>query len=487
MRRLIFFFCTIGTLLLTTGVTHAAGLEPDWRDHLTLMVSERLRGEVVDWFRPRANADANAHRYSFLGSQLRAGARITFPHVQFVFEMQDTRLVNLPDDASLPPPVGNLGPGATYFAHTRDRDQGEPFLKQGYLTFRQSGLTATAGRFEYGDGLETIPADPTLAWLKRARIGERLIGPFGYTHVQRSFDGLRLVYDRALWNATLFASHPTHGGFEVSANRELDDISLAGLTFTLKHLPGAPPVDLRLFYFFYDDERDDPVKVDNRPRPARVADTDSLALHTWGAHAITVIAAGPGAFDLLFWAALQSGDWGALDHGAWAHAVEVGYQWSRVPWTPWIRIGYNRTSGDDDPADRDHTTFFQLLPTSRPYAQFPFFNMMNNEDLFAQMILKPHPRVTLRADGHWLRLTEARDLWYAGGGATNDDVFGFSGIPSGRQRELAYLVDLGITVNVHERITAYAYYGHAFGQGVVKNTFAGADANYGYIELTFRY
>ena len=66
----------------------------------------------------------------------------------------------LPDDASLPAPFGNLGPGAIYYAHSRDRFQGETFLKQGYLTLRRSGLALTVGRFDYSDGLETVPADP---------------------------------------------------------------------------------------------------------------------------------------------------------------------------------------------------------------------------------------------------------------------------------------------------------------------------------------
>ena len=51
------------------------------------------------------------------------------------------------------------------------------------------------------------------------------------------------------------------------------------------------------------------------------------------------------------------------------------------------------------------------------------------EDTFAQLLLKPHPRVQVRIDAHRLRLSELKDLWYAGGSATNDDVFGFSGTP----------------------------------------------------------
>jgi hypothetical protein len=112
---------------------------------------------------------------------------------------------------------------------------------------------------------------------------------------------------------------------------------------------------------------------------------------------------------------------------------------------------------------------------------------MNSQDVFGQLIVKPHPKVTIRTDYHYLRLTETNDLWYAGGGATNDDVFGFSGIPSNDRRELASLVDLTVTVAVLKQLTASLYYGHAFGQGVVRKTFAGTAADYGYVELAYRY
>src|SRR5207248_464671 len=83
------------------------------------------------------------------------------------------------------------------------------------VTLRRAGLTATVGRYEYRDGLETVPGDPTLAALKRMRIAERLVGPFEFTHVTRSFDGVRLAWDRPAWNVTAFGTRPTRGGFEV--------------------------------------------------------------------------------------------------------------------------------------------------------------------------------------------------------------------------------------------------------------------------------
>jgi hypothetical protein len=466
----------------------ATAASADWRERVTVTVSDRARGEFVDWFAPPpGTARDGAERYAFFANQVRVGARVTFPFLQLVLEGQDTRLAGLPDDASLAPPQGNLGPGAVYFASTRDTEQGEPFLKQGFLALRRGGLAATLGRFEYREGLESVPGDATLATLKRTRIAERLVGPFDFTHVTRSFDGARLAWDTAAWNATALAVHPTHGGFEVSANREIDEISLAGLALTAKRVPGAPPADVRLFYLYYEDRRRDVAAVDNRPLPVRLADRGTIAVHSIGAHALTAVELGPGIADVLAWAVAQGGRWEADDHDAWAWAAEVGYQLPRLPAAPWLRVGYDRSSGDDDPADGEHRTFFQLLPTPRIYAQLPFYNLMNSSDLFTELVLRPHPRVTLRADWHWLQVTETRDLWYSGGGATNGEVFGFTGSPAAGRRNLAHVADLSVTVQALESLTLGGYYGHAFGGGVVGATFAGRDADYGFVEATWRW
>lgn len=477
----------LALLIVLLGGTRAVADEPSWRDHVTLTGSLRVRGEFVDWFDPPPGVThAGAERYAFFASQLRAGVRVLFPHVELFAEVQDTRLTGLPDDASLSPPVGSLGPGALYFLHTNTTTQGEPFLKSGFATFRRGGLAGTLGRFEYREGLETVPADPTLAVVKRIRIAERLVGTFDFTHVTRSFDGARVVYDEPSWNATAVALRPTRGGFEISANRTLTDVGLAGLALTLKRLPVGPPIDARVFYLYYEDRRR-LEKVDNRGPEPRYTNSSAVAINTVGAHALTAIDAGPGIVDLLGWAVAQTGDWGDVAHQAWAYAIEGGYQLPRLPWSPWLRAGIDRSSGDHDPFDGTHHTFFQILPTARTYAQLPFFNLMNMTDVFTMLILRPHDIVTLRTDWHWLRLTDRKDRWYQGGGAQNDELFGFSATPSSNHRELAHLVDVSATVAVASWMTIGAYYGHAFGGGVVAGTFDGRDTDYGFLELTLRY
>jgi hypothetical protein len=475
-------------LAVALVLSDVASASADWWDHVTLTAQDRARAEVVDFFRPPDSAaPASAHRYAFYGNQLRAGLRAVFPHAELGLELQDTRILHLPDDASLGAPFGNLGPGATYFANTHDRYQGETFLKQAHLTVRQSGVAAEVGRFEYRDGLETLPGDATLLALKRMRIAERLVGPFGYTHVTRSFDGARLAVDRPDWNVTTQVTRPTAGGFEVSANREIGHVSLAGIALTAKRLPHAPPTDARLFYLYYEDGRRETVKVDNRPFAIRSADKGQIAVHSFGGHVISVVDVGPGAVDGLVWGTFQDGTWGDLDHRAWAYAVEGGYQLPRLPGAPWLRVGYDRSSGDDDPNDGRHGTFFQVLPTARIYAQFPFYNLMNDADLFVQLLATAFDRANVRLDWHWLQLSDSHDLWYSGGGATNERVFGFAGVPAGGHHDLAHVAEAAVDVKVVEHLTASAYYAHAFGQSVVGATFSGRNASYGYVEMTLRY
>ena len=181
----------LGLVWLAAGVARAADDAPTWREHLTVTASLRTRGELVDWFEPAPGTAPNgAERYAFFASQLRLGARLVFPHVEAGVELQDTRLVGLPSDATLAPPAGSLGPGALYYLYGHDTTQGEPFVKQGFVTLRRSGLALTLGRFEYRDGLEALPADATLAIVKRTRVAERLVGPFDFHHAaHRSASG----------------------------------------------------------------------------------------------------------------------------------------------------------------------------------------------------------------------------------------------------------------------------------------------------------
>lgn len=468
------------------------GREESPSDRFSLSANLRARYEVWNWFA----ADSGDNEYGFGATRLRIKARYKpQPWFSALVEVQNTALLDLPSDANAPAPQGGLGLGDTYFSpHRREWDT-RVFFHQAALAFRLPQRPATflqAGRFEYADGLEVLTKDATLDWLKRVRLSQRLIGPFGFSHVGRSFDGVKAAYDHSHFNLTAMASHPRQGGFDLDGMDEIDTIDLLSATLTVKSSAWIPRSEGRLFYIYYGDDRgpaQQVVKVDNRSLAERTADQQDISLSSFGLHYIQAVSLGAGQADLLAWGVYQTGDWGKLDHRAWAWAFEVGYQLPSAPWRPWLRAGYFRSSGDDNPTDTEHGSFFQLLPTARLYARFPFYNLMNREDGFLQLLLHPLPQtVTVRSDLHFLRLSEARDLWYAGAGAfQRRKNFGYGGRPSGGERNLGTLWDVGVNWTLSAHLSVAAYYGHVFGGKVIGAIYNDRDADFGFVDLILKF
>jgi hypothetical protein len=343
------------------------------------------------------------------------------------------------------------------------------------------------GRFEFSDGGETAPGDATVAWVKRERVAQRLIGPFGWSHAARSFDGAQYVWAGKNTNVTAVGARPTRGAFQVDGWGELD-IAIGYAAVTRQYAGARVKGEWRLFGAYYDDWRNI-VKTDNRAAAPRALDRRSIRIGSFGGHHIGSVATRGGGIDTLVWMTAQTGSWGDLAHRGWAVAFEGGWQpkaFARLK--PWLRGGYFRSSGDGNPADDKHGTFMQMLPTPRPFARTPFFNMMNNEDLMAMAIVRPHRAVSLRAEAHRLRLSESGDLWYAGGGAFQPWTFGFAGRPSGGRRDLAALYDVSADYSVNPHWSLTGYFGHVSGGAVVRSIYpAGDRANFGYLEATYRF
>ena len=455
---------------------------------LTVSGSLKARVENWDWFDTNAADDS----YTYGGIVLRLGVGQNKEKFEWFLEGEGPVLIGLPDNAIAPAPQGQLGLGATYFAANGRRNTSAIF-KQGYVRFKglfgNAGNSLKLGRFEFGDGLETMPADPTLASLKQTRVAQRLIGPFGFTLITRSFDGALFAHQSKTSNFTFLAARPTSGAFDLNANNQLDvDFYYGAFTKPLNHKSGAS--EYRLFTMHYHDGRRT-LKTDNRPAAARAADLAKIRLTTAGGHFIGAYKTGGGKTDVLLWGAGQFGNWGNLDHRAGAIAAEVGYQPGgklAEKIKPWIRGGYFRSTGDGDPTDNMNGTFFQGLPTARAYARLPFFNLMNNEDVFAELRLKPHSKLSLRADIRYLRLSNENDLWYQGGGAFQKQTFGFAGRPSGGEKSLGALADVSVDYSVNSRTLLSFYLGGVRGGSVLSNVHPlGGNARFLYIELLQRF
>ena len=473
-------YLCLAALLAFPGTMPAQSAPLEWSGTL------RSRAEAWNWF------DAGeAGKYAFLGSYLRAGLSQQLPTFGWRIEIMAPLLLGLPDDAVLPAPQGQLGQGANYFAaNDGDTDVADVFPKEVYVRLGrppgQDGHALRIGRFEFADGIETTPADPTVARLKRERLGHRLLGNFTFTHVLRSFDGAQYSFSSRGRQLLLMGARPTTGVFDTDGWGWVDDVSVLYGAVTTPLRVGGEAGDARLFALWYEDGRGVP-KADNRPGPLRDADTDPIRVTTFGGHLLQVFPTGSGPVDLLLWGALQTGAWGTLDHSATALALELGMQPALGTLEPWFRIGFFRGSGDGDPADGGHDTFFQVLPTPRPYARFPFYDFSNTTEVFATAALHPYPVATIRAGARRVRLSESADLWYVGGGAFEDETFGYTGRPGGGDRGLATIFDLSLTVAPAKWVSVELYGALAPEGDVIRSIYAdGGTGGLAYLQVELR-
>jgi len=452
---------------------------------VSISVFDRSRVDATQWYA----ATPAPETYGYAESLVRIGVAQHIKKWDWQLELAVPAELDLPIDAvSSVTAQGQLGLGGTYYASNgSNSNPAAAFLKQGFARYHFAGKDKTLrlGRFEFVDGQETQPKDAGVAWLQSNRVAHRLIGNFGFSNAQRSFDGVDAHFGSGSYDITAMAGRADQGVFNMNGNPELN-VDLQYLAFTKSAFKDHLLV--RAFGMDYHDGRTGLTKTDNRALAVRAADHKNIRIGTYGGDAVATAPLGPGRADLLFWGALQSGQWGSLNHSAGAAAVEGGYQFSRLPTTPWLRGGWFRSTGDNNTTNNRHNTFFQVLPTPRIYAQFPFYNLMNNTDEFVQLIDKPTRKLNFRSDLHWLRLTSGGDLWYQGGGAYDNKVFGYTGRPANSHSSFASLVDASLDWQVAKTLSVDFYCAKSFGKSVIGAIYpATKNAQYGYVELVYRW
>jgi len=485
--------CTrrVSILVLAAAALHAQSADqptPFKIGGMTFSGSLRSRLYMWDWFQPTTGN--NDYQYS--GNLLRLGLSQSRDSWDWNAEFAVPFLLGLPNNATgTGPQQGALGLGANYFSANAAQNTAMIFPKQLYIRFDGLGgnraHTLQIGRFEFLDGSEVAPKNATLATLKRDRVAQRLIGNFGFSDVGRSFDGIHYAYATPKDNVTFIAAVPTRGVFQVDGwgwNR----IGFGYTSYTHEWGSKRHSADTRFFFIEYDDFRHI-LKTDNRALAVRRADLANIRVETFGGHSLHAVETTAGTFDILVWGAIQTGRWGAQSQRAGSFDIEGGLQPKTLArLKPWIRGGFTYGSGDGNPNDNTHGTFFQLLPTPRPYAKFPFFNMMNTEDRYGILLLRPHKKVTVTSEFHAIRLTDANDLWYAGGGAYQPWTFGYTGRATSGKRSLGNLYDTGIDYRVTRRLTLGGYFGYAQGLAAISGIYpAGKDGRFGYLEFLQRF
>lgn len=448
----------------------------------TLYGTDRLRWEKWNAFESETGGDGD---YDFTANQLRLGLKADRPTWGFHVAGQYTRLWSLPDDANAAPMT--VGTGPLYYIHAARASSGHTngredtwdvyvkYLNASLKNIGDSGLGLTVGRMGYDSAMETLSGNPKIDWIKRARLNARMIGEFGWSHFQRSFDGARVTWDAEPGQLSLAGFRVTQGGFADDANKSMQDLEVMAAAWTSKVGKILPWGETQLFAYKFNDDR----SVSTRPDNSGLGATrgQNIDVQTFGAHWAAAHPCGAFECDFMVWGAWQHGNWFAQSHHAAAYALETGFQMKETPWKPWFRIGWNWSSGDDSVNDSKHGTFYQMVPTARIYSFTTAYNLMNNTDAFVQVMLAPTPKTNVRADLHKIWLTDEDDMWYAGAGPTlsTSPINGYTTRASGSDDSLGTVVELTVSHQFTPMVGVELYYGHMMGNDVVDNLFNKSD------------
>jgi hypothetical protein len=380
--------------------------------------------------------------YTLAGNRARLAVQVETSRFLFDGAFQYSQLVGLPDDAIGP---GPLGPGALYFYSAGTPQAFQLYFKSMSLRLKNvlPRLSLQFGRMIYQSGENTPFAG-------------RLIGGADWTPFERAFDGARLDYQRAAWRAHASFVMPTQGAYEESASPTIGKLQLATVAL---HTPAV-----ELFAHNYRDMRAVRARPDNT---GLTADAVDVNIQTVGASAVV------NRFHL--WGAWQTGDWYGNAHHAFSVSADGGHVWSDARWRPTVRGGLLYASGDANPNDDHHGTFFPMIPTTQPDVLRGTYAQMNLRDLYARVTVFPRQRLQLGGEVHYLSLADHLDRWYSGTGATafDGEYFGYSTRRSTLQRALGTYVQLSANTTINSHWTLGVSTGVVRGGDVVRRQFAG--------------
>jgi hypothetical protein len=113
---------------------------------------------------------------------------------------------------------------------------------------------------------------------------------------------------------------------------------------------------------------------------------------------------------------------------------------------------------------------------------------MNNQDSFVQLIDRPTKKLELRSDIHWVQLSSGKDLWYQGGGAFDNKVFGFTGRPGNGHTSFDSMWDISSDWQATQNLAVNFYYAHVLGKQVVAAIYpTDRTEQFGYAEFVYRW
>jgi hypothetical protein len=450
----------------------------DGEHTLELSLQSRFRQEWWD-----AHASRTEH---FTAFRSRASAKYVWKDVVTAFvQFQDARINGLERSGS--------GAGALYYRFGGDSSHthGDRIRQLWVEAQPIDDLKLRAGRQDIQLGKEVMYPEANWKYLKAARLSQRMVGGVGWTHGERSNDGLVASYDLGDYLFYAFGAKPTTGVFDISHSyASQPKITYGGASLTARRGAWHPDTEVRLFGLAFEDKR--------HMNDGGLSDSRHVNVYTTGLSLLKVRPCGPGNADMLLWGAYQWGSWpvmgtsDTLSHSAWAALAEGGYQFTEVETKPWVRAGVNIASGDGNSSDSDHGTFFNMLPTNHLYYGFADqLALQNLVDYFVQLKLTPVPKSDLNIMlHHFTLLTDDDDQYFGSGAFSKQGIpggFGFGSNPSNGHRGIGTELDVVANYKLTEQVALQAGYSYMWGHAVMNSNFSDDDVRFGYLQVTVNY
>ncbi len=480
LRRIPFIFSiTILFLIYIATFSYSYGENSDSYGEnsdlaeLRIRTEVRLRNEFWSTFQKDIGGD---NPYNFILARIRNKFDIAFGNLNFRLASQGVKALFLPRDA-------RFGSGKTYYEQNDKKNfPGDLHLVELNVGGKIWKLDFSLGRIGIKDGADiTYEKNEKFNSLKMWRVSERLIGELDWTNAGRKFDGGTLGYDLGFSKISIFGARALGGGVDFDDGYKWLDVYITGGSFTIKKdtLGG---IELGAYNILYYDTR----KFDGKNK--------DIAIQTSGLRAVSIQELGPGELDFVLWGAYQFGKFIGLNQNAFALIGEVGYQFSEIMLKPWLRIGIAYASGDANPQDQTHKTFFNLLPANHKwYGYMDKIAFSNLRNIYIQNIFTIDI-FEFVIDFHIFSLNSSSDSWYTGSGAFNNKTLGYSTTVTATRvsdigsPDLGNEIDLTLVVRYSSKFWFDIGYSRFFGGKIIKQEFPKkSNADWFYTRLNFTF
>lgn len=292
---------------------------------------------------------------------------------------------------------------------------------------------------------------------------QRLISPLDWASNRRIFDGVRFTLARPSkkWSLDGFWTIPVQLRRH-KFNQTNDIRNFSGLYYKAK-----PHAKLGIEgYFFYLDDDNRETAVDS--------DLYTVGGRFWGdiAHGLS--------FDLE--TAYQFGNRNNTGIDAWMVATELTYRPKEVRLAPWVAVGFDYASGDDDPADHNTGTFNQLFPLGHAFNGYiDVVGRQNIVDAHGTVGFWPvAKKVSFKTDIHFFWLADEDDALYnAGGGVVRRGGVDETSVGTELDLTLAYKIDRHASFTVG--------YSHFFPGAFIRETGSENGINFLYTQMKYTF